>query len=190
MFGVWGAIIGALSYSGFYENTEAFPPRILTVLLPTSLLVFYLFKVVDTGALNLGWLFSIHLVRVPVELILHELYLQGSIPEIMTYSGWNFDILSGLSAGIILVLHHTNKLSKQMLKVWNWSTLLLLIIIVKMAILSSPSPVQCLAFDQPNAAILSFPFTWLPAIVVPIVLMSHLFIFRVINLESKTAHFK
>jgi hypothetical protein len=35
-------------------------------------------------------------------------------------------------------------------------------------------PAQQLNFDQPNRAVLYFPYVWLPAIVVPIVLFSHL----------------
>lgn len=31
-----------------------------------------------------------------------------------------------------------------------------------------------IGFDQPNVALLSFPYTWLPAVVVPTVLLSHL----------------
>ena len=43
-----------------------------------------------------------------------------------------------------------------------------------MALRSFPSPLQSMAFDQPNRAIMYFPFVWLPSIVVPIVLFSHI----------------
>jgi len=46
--------------------------------------------------------------------------------------------------------------------------------IVINAILSVPTPIQQFAFDQPNIAILYFPFTWLPCFIVPAVLLSHI----------------
>jgi hypothetical protein len=46
--------------------------------------------------------------------------------------------------------------------------------IVLTAILSAPLPIQQLAFEQPNIAVLYFPFTFLPGFIVPIVLFSHL----------------
>jgi hypothetical protein len=50
----------------------------------------------------------------------------------------------------------------------------LLINIVVNAALSAPSVVQQFAFEQPNIAILYFPFNLLPAVIVPLVLFSHL----------------
>jgi len=40
--------------------------------------------------------------------------------------------------------------------------------------LSLPSPIQKFGIEQPNVAVAYAPFIWLPAIVVPIVLFSHL----------------
>lgn len=182
---LWTATVGALSFSGFYLNTESFPPRIVTVFIPTALLVIYLYRIVEIKSLKLGWLIAIHLVRIPVEIILHQVYIQGEIPRIMTYEGFNFDILSGLSAAVVLVLHRRNQLSMSVLKIWNIAALLLLSIIVGLAILSSPYPTQVLAFDQPNMAIFRFPFTWLPAIVVSMVLLAHLFIFKIIRASKE-----
>jgi len=42
------------------------------------------------------------------------------------------------------------------------------------ALFSAPSPIQKFAFDQPNIAILNFPFSWLPTFIVPIILFGHL----------------
>jgi len=57
---------------------------------------------------------------------------------------------------------------------WNIFALLFLINIVVNAILSIPSPLQKFAFDLTNIAVLHFPFIWLPAVVMPIFLFSHL----------------
>lgn len=71
--------------------------------------------------------------------------------------------------------HRPNELSGgQRQRVAIARALGLLINIVIRALLSFPSPMQQLAFDQPNRAIIYFPFIWLPTVVVPIILFSHL----------------
>jgi hypothetical protein len=62
--------------------------------------------------------------------------------------------------------------------IWNVICLGLLFNIVINAILSAPFPIQRFAFDQPDVAVLYFPFTWLPCCVVPVVLLSHLAVLR------------
>ena len=57
--------------------------------------------------------------------------------------------------------------------IWNLICSALLINVVATVALSVPSPFQQLAFEQPNIAILYFPFVWLPSVVVPIVLIAH-----------------
>jgi hypothetical protein len=64
-----------------------------------------------------------------------------------------------------------------LVRIWNWICLALLLNIVVRAVLSAPSPIQQFAFDQPNIAILHFPFVFLPGFIVPAVLFCHLAIF-------------
>lgn len=93
----------------------------------------------------------------------------------MTFEGSNFDMLSGLSAPVIYYFGYIKKnLNKRIILIWNVICLGLLINIVITAILSSPFPFQQFAFDQPNIAVLYFPFIWLPCCIVPLVLLSHL----------------
>nr|MBP9884195.1 hypothetical protein [Chitinophagales bacterium] len=107
------------------------------------------------------------------------LFVNKTVPELMTFEGRNFDILSGLTAPIIFYLGFvTKQLDRKVILIWNFICLGLLINIVVVAILSAPFPFQQFAFDQPNIAVLYFPFNWLPSCVVPLVLLSHLVIFR------------
>jgi len=94
----------------------------------------------------------------------------------MTFSGRNFDILAGITAPIIyFVCFRDSAISNRLLLlIWNFISLLLLLNIVINAILSLPFPFQQFAFDQPNIAVLYFPFTWLPSCIVMAVLFSHL----------------
>ena len=172
---LWTAVVGWLAFGGFFENTRTVPPRILLLLLPLVALVILLYRQINVDRINLILLTAIHVVRIPVELTLHELYLQGRIPVIMTYAGWNFDIAVGLSAGLMLayLLWKKSAYNRALLHWWNYFGLVMLSIIVVTAILSAPGPQQQLAFDQPNVAVLTYPFTLLPGVVVPLVALSH-----------------
>jgi hypothetical protein len=90
-----------------------------------------------------------------------------------------FYILSGISSPFIAYFcFHKLILIKKIILLWNIICLGLLLNIVINAILSAPSPFQQLAFEQPNVAVLYFPFVWLPCCVVPIVLFAHLVAIR------------
>jgi hypothetical protein len=168
-----------LANSGFYLDVSSIPPRlVLTGVLPAlilivSVLVFFRRPFVES--LPLRTLTLIHVVRVPVELVLFWLYKAGKIPQVMTFDGMNFDILSGILAAIVYLLaFRRSTVNKPLLVAFNVIGLLLLVNIVSIAVMSLPSPIQQMAFDQPNRAVLYFPYIWLPTVVVPIVLFSHL----------------
>jgi hypothetical protein len=111
----------------------------------------------------------------------------GLIPELMTFEGYNFDILSGISAIVVYYLVFVRqKAGNKLLLFWNIACLLLLVNIVGIAILAAKTPFQQLAFDQPNIGVTYFPFVILPAIIVPIVLISHIAAIRQ-RLLKKTA---
>ena len=93
----------------------------------------------------------------------------------MTFEGRKFDILAGITAPIIYwVAFRNGQTNRSLLIIWNFLTLILLFNIVITAFLAFPSPIQQIALEQPNRAVMFFPFIWLPALVVPIVLFSHL----------------
>ncbi|WP_282117906.1 hypothetical protein [Maribacter aquivivus] len=177
IFIAWQILIGILSYfEVFKEKPLLFPLAIIA----TTLLSFLSFKMVSIEKLNTNYLLGIHIIRIPVELCLYQLFLKGQIPEIMTFTGWNFDILIGLSAVVILIYQYVKKknLARQYFLFWNVIGLLFLSVIVIIAILSSPLPIQQFAFEQPNIALLEFPYSFLPTCIVPIVLISHFLLIK------------
>jgi hypothetical protein len=123
-----------------------------------------------------------------VEIVLFFLFTYKTVPELMTFEGRNFDILSGITAPVIFYFAFIRQqLNRQILLIWNFICLGLLVNIVTNAILSAPFPFQQFAFDQPNIAVLYFPFIWLPCCVVPLVLLSHLAAIRqLLNYGRKT----
>ena len=175
----WLALQGVVSYTGFYEKTDTFPPRFILLLMPPIAFIVRLFNT-DKGrvfidSLDTTWLTYLHIVRIPVELVLFWLFLGGYVPKLMTFEGINFDILSGVTAPLVVYFGiKKHKLKKKYLMLWNFICLGLLFNIVINAILAAPTVFQVQAFDQPNIGVFYFPFVWLPCFIVPAVLFSHL----------------
>jgi hypothetical protein len=167
-----------LAISGILLNMEQLPPPLLLVILPSVLLILYCFFSQSgksfLDSLNYTSLNYLHIVRIPVEIVLFLLFSRGLIPESMTFEGRNFDLFSGLSAGLIAYFGYQRKvLSARLLMIWNWVCLALVLQVVITGILSAPSPIQQLSFHEPNIGVLLFPFVWLPGIVVPLVMFAH-----------------
>jgi hypothetical protein len=186
----WLLIQTALSIKGFYQNTSTIPPRFVFLILPPVLIIIGLFVSVRgrrfTDQLNPVILTLIHTIRIPVELVLYGLFLEKQVPQLMTFAGGNYDIFSGLTAPLVYYFGFVKKIiGRKIILTWNLICLGLLLSIVVHAILSVPSPFQKFAFDQPDIAILKFPFVWLPSIIVPAVLYSHLASIRYL-LRKKT----
>lgn len=177
---IWLGIQAILSLTNFYNtDTQVLPPRFALLIIPPLIFILFLFltergrRFIDNLSLvKLTWL---HVVRIPVEIVLYWLFLHQAVPELMTFSGRNFDILAGLTAPLVAYYGlQRRKLSSKTILIWNFIALALLFNIVINAALSAPFRFQLFAFDQPNIAVLNFPFTWLPAFIVPAVLFAHL----------------
>jgi hypothetical protein len=187
---IWLALQSLLSISGFYKVTDSMPPHFVLLVAPPVLFIIILFVTGAgrkfIGGLNLRLLTLLHTIRIAVELVLFFLFLHKVVPEIMTYEGKNFDIISGLTAPFIFYrLFIKKSVNYRWLLLWNFICLGLLVNIVALAVGSAPFPFQQLAFEQPDIAILYFPFTWLSCCIVPLVLFSHLAAIRQIICEIR-----
>ncbi len=176
---LWLTVQTMVSLSGFYTITNNFPPRFILLVLPTLLFIIALFATAKgrqyIDSLDAGRLTLVHIVRIPVELVLLWLCIHKMVPQLMTFEGRNFDILSGLTAPVIFYFGFVKKqINKNLILLWNFLCIGLLFNIVINAVLSAPFPFQQFGFDQPDIAVLYFPFVWLPCCVVPLVLFSHL----------------
>lgn len=177
--GMWLLNQAVMAYTGFYTVTNTLPPRFALVVGP-PLLELLLLLVTARGrrfldALRPDRLTLLHMVRVPVELVLFGLYHYQAVPRLMTFEGHNWDILMGLSAPLVYYAAYRRRaLGRAGLLIWHVVGLGLLGNIVRLGLLSAPGPFQQFAFEQPNVALAHFPYVWLPAFVVPVVLLAHL----------------
>jgi len=174
----WLLLQGVLTLAGFYLQTSGVPPRFALLVIPPFVFILMLLltkpgqKFLDT--FDARRLTLLHIIRIPVELVLFALYIHHAVPRLMTFEGGNLDILSGLSALFIWYFGYVKrKISRGWLIAWNIFCLLLLFNIVGRAIFSGPFAFQRFGFEQPNIALLYFPYSWLPAFMVPAVLLAH-----------------
>lgn len=180
----WTLLQTALALSGVYQDTLSMPPRIMLFgVFPALAFIIATFATKSGRAfadsIDLKTLTAFHSIRLPVEIVLMMLYIHGSTSVLMTYHGQNFDIISGLTAPIVAIAAFRNgSANRTLLLAWNILCMVLLAVVVATAILATPSPMQRIAFDQPNIAVLHFPFSLLPSVVVPMVFFAHLVAFR------------
>ena len=178
---IWLIIQAVLTLKKVYNSeTNLIPPKIIIFGIAPTILTIILLFITKKGrefidSLDLAKITYINIVRVPVEIVLFWLFTNKVIPELMTFEGRNFDIFAGITAPLIAYYGiQKGKLNQKGILIWNFICLGLLLNIVVNALLSAPSPFQKFAFEQPNIAILNFPFSWLPTFIVPIVMFGHL----------------
>jgi hypothetical protein len=134
--------------------------------------------------LPLAALVGIHAFRLPLELLMHRAYSEGVMPVQMSFSGYNFDILTGASAIVVAFLVWKGRMPVGVVRVWNWAGLLLLGNILTIAWLSTPTPLRVFMNEPANVWITVAPFVWLPAVMVMTAFVGHLLLFRRLRFES------
>lgn len=118
--------------------------------------------------------------RLPLELAMHAMYERGVMPVQMSYSGWNFDIVSGITAVVVGAAACMGRAPRWLIAAWNLLGLVLLANIVTIAIASTPR-FQAFGPDRLNVWVTYPPFVWLPAVMVLAALAGHLLIFRALR---------
>lgn len=134
--------------------------------------------------LPLWSLVALQAFRLPLELAMHGMYERGIMPVQMSYSGRNFDILTGATAIIVAVLIAIGRGGRALITVWNVIGLILLVNIVAVAVLSTPR-FHYFGHEQVNVWITYPPFVWLPAVMVLTALAAHLSIFRAVRERTR-----
>lgn len=170
-----------LSFSGFYSLEMGPSLRPMLMILPALLLILVLLVTPWGRSYMLGFdqqkLLLLHALRIPVEWCLYSLFVIGWVPEGMTLAGNNYDVFSGIMALTIYIWSQKKPVPQWIYQIFNVIGLILLLNIMLTGIFSVPGPMQQMNFDTPNRAVLEYPFILLPALIVPMVLFSHLAFF-------------
>lgn len=114
---------------------------------------------------------------------MHRMAERGIMPDQMSYSGRNFDIVTGFTAIVVALLIRSGRGGRSLALAWNVVGLALLVNVVSIAILSTPR-FAWFGPDRLNVWVTYPPFVWLPAVMVLSALAGHLIVFRAILRRS------
>lgn len=136
---LYGLTIAGIVLLGVFE-TEFVPfgPLFLVVTIAAAVSIgFSRLGIRIAAGIPLAWLVGFQSFRLPLEVVLHEWYQTGTIPESMTWTGSNWDIVSG-----VVALAFCPFVSRWRALAWiaNFVGVVLLVNVVRVAILSSPVP--------------------------------------------------
>ena len=112
--------------------------------------------------------------RFPLELILHKWAQIGVVPQTMTWTGQNIDIIAGIICLIFIPFY-----KKYIGFVWTAQIIgfSLLLNVIRVAVMSSPFPFSW-PLDKPLQVIFHFPYVLIVPCFVTVALSCHLLVFR------------
>jgi hypothetical protein len=171
----FGALI--LSWIGFYQGARVptlqyglVTPIVVGVVLFWKLPVFK--RAVDSVPQR--WIVSVQVFRV-LGLIFLVLFAEKRLPGTFAWPAGVGDVIVGLLAPVVGIAYvRGSRTSAGLLRAWNLFGLTDLVVAVTTGFLTSPSPLQMLAFDRPNQLISSFPMVMIPVFLVPLAVLLHL----------------
>jgi hypothetical protein len=177
----------AATYAAAARGLVRFEPRpptfflfVATALILTILLGFSRLGRILATTVPLAALVGLQAFRLPLELLMHRALEEGIMPVQMSYTGRNFDIVTGATAIIVAIIAGVAAapLRRRVVTIWNVMGFLLLANIVTIAIVSTPTPLRLFHNEPPNVWVTHPPFVWLAVFFVPLALLGHILIFR------------
>jgi len=181
----WMEATWMLAERGVFQHWDRTPPP-FAFLVAGIVIISCLIAFSDLGArlarfIPLWILVAVQAFRLPLELAMHAMYERGVMPREMSYSGRNFDIITGISAFVVAWLVAQGRGGRLLITIWNLMGLALLVNVVTIAILATPR-FRYFGDDHLNIWITYPPFVWLPAVMVLAALAGHLLVFRAIGI--------
>lgn len=176
----WIALTGTAAARGILHFSA--PPTMLATLVLSIVLAVALALSPVGRRIALGLpvvaLVGYQAFRVVVELLLHRAYSEGLMPVQMSYSGRNFDIVTGITALGVGAWLATGRTSRKVLITWNALGIVLLLNILGVALLSAPTPMRRFMNEPANDWITHAPWVWLPTVMVFAAVFGHVALFR------------
>jgi hypothetical protein len=97
------------------------------------------------------------------------------LPGLFAWPAGLGDVLVGVLAPVVALAYaRAPHVNADLVSLWNIFGLVDLVVAVSTGVLTSPSPVQLFAFDQPNELITIFPLVLIPVFLVPVSVLLHL----------------
>lgn len=119
--------------------------------------------------------------RLPLEVVLHRVYSEGALPVQMTWSGRNFDVVTGALAIVMAIAVWKGVAGRGAVMLWNVLGLALLVNVVAVAVLSTPTSFRVFTEGPPVLVPSTYPWVWLATLLVPAALFGHVVVFRALG---------
>ncbi len=183
LVGLWMAATWGAAASGILARFDRRPPPFLLLLAVSVGLALGLGRSrvgeVLARGLPLAALVGAQVFRLGVEILLHQAAQEGVVQRQMTWTGSNFDVLTGATAPALALLLVRQGARPRWVAAWNVAGTLLLLNVLVVAVRSSPA-VHGFGTDPSklNTFVAYPPFVWLPTILVVAALLSHVVIAR------------
>jgi hypothetical protein len=178
---IWMMVTWIAAASGALQRWDRMPPPfalLLVGVIAVSLTLAFSRAGLALATYTPLWaLVAVQAFRLPLELAMHALTERGIMPPQMTYTGRNFDIVTGATAIVVAALVARGIGGRRLVAAWNVLGFALLINIIVVAVLSTPA-FAYFGPDRLNTFVTYVPFVWLPAVMVSAALAGHLIIAR------------
>lgn len=185
----WLLLTALVAASGALRWFDATPPPFAVLALAVGIVgIAVPYSPVGTllvRGLPLWALVGFQVFRFPLELVMHRAYVEGVMPVQMSFSGQNYDILSGITAGVLGLSLGLWRVPRWIVVCWNFLAFALLVNIVTIAIASTPL-FRWFGNERLNIFVSYPPFVWLPGVLVTAALMGHILVWRRLS-EKSTA---
>jgi len=135
------------------------------------------------AGLPLAILVGVQSFRLPLELMMRRAYDAGLMPRQMSYSGLNFDIVTGITALAVAALLATGRVGLRTVRAWNVMGTLLLVNIIVISWLSAPTPMRVFKTGPANVWVTTAPYIWLPTVMVAFAILGHIVVYRRLRSE-------
>jgi hypothetical protein len=185
--GIWLAAMAAAALSGWLGRFDLRPPPMViwfaSMVVMTLALAWSPFGRRFADKLPFAALIGFQAFRLPLELVMHRAVAAGIMPNVMSFTGYNFDIVTGATALPLALYAWRRPLPRWLLVVWNVTGQLLLFVVAAVALAASPI-FRAFGDDQLNVWVTQFPYVWI-AVMVAAALFGHVVTVRKLLAESR-----
>ena len=174
----WFFVALVSSWLGLYQGTDTRIPTIeFGLLLPimAGVILYWRSPLLRrvAAAASQGLIVGIQIYRM-LGVIFLILLASGSMPRVFALPAGAGDVAVGLIAPVAALAFTRGWAgSAELVRAWNLLGLADLAVAVTTGFLSSPSPLQLFAFDNPNTLITAFPLVLIPVFLVPLAVLLH-----------------
>ena len=184
---LWLAAMAAAAVSGLLGRFDLRPPPMViwfaSMVVMTLTLAWSPFGRRFADKLPFVALIGFQAFRLPLELIMHRAAVVGIMPNVMTYTGYNFDIVTGATALPLALYAWGRPVPRWLLVLWNATGQILLFVVAGVALAASPI-FRAFGDAELNVWVTEFPYVWI-AVMVAAALFGHVVTLRKLMAERR-----